>query len=268
MPTLTFNRDSTNDIIDSSTNNIADAITAAQGRVADCYTAISNKGGTLPTTQNLANMPTAISSIPSGGSGGKYKLFQRISDDNGNEIGTVSGFFIDANDLEYAVVCLDSRYRLASGQWCNNNSAVTNMPLYNSIHTGACWGGGDTATENCDKILAFCAANSYTSSGVSHCRSKSFDINSTTYLGQLPNIAELIDIFKNHYILNNKDSSASSSGSSLNFTKWKTSWSSTQYNASNGWLLTFDYSYKAAINGGFTKDKTYFICPVLEIPNQ
>ena len=47
--------------------NIADAITAAQGRVADCYTAISNKGGTLPQTQNLANMPTAIGSIPTGG---------------------------------------------------------------------------------------------------------------------------------------------------------------------------------------------------------
>ena len=46
--------------------SIATAITAAQGRVADCYTAISNKGGTLPATQNLANMPTAIGSIPSG----------------------------------------------------------------------------------------------------------------------------------------------------------------------------------------------------------
>lgn len=48
--------------------SIASAITAAQGRVADCYTAISNKGGTLPVTQNLKNMPTAIGSIPSGGS--------------------------------------------------------------------------------------------------------------------------------------------------------------------------------------------------------
>lgn len=52
--------------------NIADAITAAQGRVADCYTAISNKGGTLPQTQNLANMPTAIGSIPTGGGSTKY----------------------------------------------------------------------------------------------------------------------------------------------------------------------------------------------------
>ena len=52
--------------------SIATAITAAQGRVADAYTAISNKGGTLPATQNLANMPTAINSIPSGGSSEKY----------------------------------------------------------------------------------------------------------------------------------------------------------------------------------------------------
>lgn len=52
--------------------SIASAITAAQGRVADCYTAISGKGGTLPATQNLANMPTAINSIPSGGGSTKY----------------------------------------------------------------------------------------------------------------------------------------------------------------------------------------------------
>lgn len=50
--------------------SIASAITAAQGKVADCYTAISGKGGTLPATQNLSNMPTAINSIPSGGGGG------------------------------------------------------------------------------------------------------------------------------------------------------------------------------------------------------
>lgn len=47
--------------------SIASAITAAQGKVAACYTAISNAGGTLPATQNLSNMPTAIGSIPSGG---------------------------------------------------------------------------------------------------------------------------------------------------------------------------------------------------------
>ena len=48
---------------------IASAITAAQGRVAAAYTAIENKGGTLPATQNTANLPTAIATIPTGGGG-------------------------------------------------------------------------------------------------------------------------------------------------------------------------------------------------------
>lgn len=47
--------------------SIATAITAAQGKVANAYTAVSNKGGTLPATQNLNNLPTAINSISTGG---------------------------------------------------------------------------------------------------------------------------------------------------------------------------------------------------------
>lgn len=43
--------------------SIASAIQQKQQQVADAYTAISNKGGTLPATQDLANMPTAIGSI-------------------------------------------------------------------------------------------------------------------------------------------------------------------------------------------------------------
>lgn len=47
--------------------SIASAIATKQQQVADSYTAVSNKGGTLPATQNLTNLATAISSIPSGG---------------------------------------------------------------------------------------------------------------------------------------------------------------------------------------------------------
>jgi hypothetical protein len=46
--------------------SIASAIQTKQQQVADSYTAVSNKGGTLPATQNLTNLATAISSIPSG----------------------------------------------------------------------------------------------------------------------------------------------------------------------------------------------------------
>ena len=52
--------------------SISSALLAAQGRVADSYTAVSNKGGTLPATQNLTNLATAISSIPSGSTSEKY----------------------------------------------------------------------------------------------------------------------------------------------------------------------------------------------------
>lgn len=49
--------------------SIASAITAAQGRVADCYTSVGTMGGTIPATQNLTNLPAAIESIPTGGGG-------------------------------------------------------------------------------------------------------------------------------------------------------------------------------------------------------
>lgn len=47
--------------------SIATAIEAAQQKVANAYSAVSNKGGSLPATQNLSNLPTAINSIPTGG---------------------------------------------------------------------------------------------------------------------------------------------------------------------------------------------------------
>ena len=47
--------------------SIASAILAKQQQIANAYTAISGKGGTLPATQNLTNLATAISNIPSGG---------------------------------------------------------------------------------------------------------------------------------------------------------------------------------------------------------
>lgn len=47
-------------------STIKQAILALKSRIADAYTAISNKGGTLPATQDSANLATAIASIPSG----------------------------------------------------------------------------------------------------------------------------------------------------------------------------------------------------------
>lgn len=45
---------------------IASEITRINNNIASAYTAVNNKGGTLPATQNSANLATAIDSIPSG----------------------------------------------------------------------------------------------------------------------------------------------------------------------------------------------------------
>lgn len=47
--------------------SIATAIQNAQNKVAAAYDSVALKGGTLPATENLSNLPTAIESIPSGG---------------------------------------------------------------------------------------------------------------------------------------------------------------------------------------------------------
>lgn len=56
---------------------IKTAILALKGRIADAYTAISAKGGTVPAEQTAANLPDAIESIPSGG--GEVYLASGIS---------------------------------------------------------------------------------------------------------------------------------------------------------------------------------------------
>lgn len=48
--------------------SIATAITNLQSRVADAYTSVGNKGGTLPQVQDTLHLPAAIASIPAGSS--------------------------------------------------------------------------------------------------------------------------------------------------------------------------------------------------------
>ena len=197
---------------------------------------------------------------PEGGSSGKYSLLERISDDSNNEIGTVSGFFTDANDVEYAVVCLDAQYRLAKGTYCSNTStAVTDLPMYSSWEILE---AKETATFNTQKILDFCSAQSATSTACTHCRSKSFTIDGTTYYGQLPNIVELVDICKNYIAIQSADTSVSQY-SSLGFPRTSDgTWSSSQCRSNTGWSVVL-----YGVDSGINKTTSCFVAPVLEIPN-
>lgn len=249
---------------------IASEITRINGNIAAAYTAASGKGATMPATRNSANLATCIGTISTGGGGGaKYKLYDRVKDDNNNEIGTVSGFYTDSNDNEYAVVCLDAQYRLAAGAWSSTAGTATNMPLYANYTNIAIWGdGAESATTNTQLILDYCAANNKTSSACEHCRNQSFVIDGVTYYGQLPNLSELLDIFRNHHRIEDADTSSSSAGTTLNWaTDWKSIWASNQCTANNAWFINSVGSTSVYGISGTTKTTNCLVCPVLEIPN-
>ena len=138
-------------------------------------------------------------------------------------------------------------------------TAVTDLPMYSSW---AIWEAKETATFNTQKILDFCTAQSATSTACTHCRSKSFTIDGTTYYGQLPNIVELVDICKNYTAIQSADTSVSQH-SSLGFPRTSDrTWSSTQYASTNGW-----YVGSFGSPGSGYKAGNCFVAPVLEIPN-
>lgn len=203
-----------------------------------------------------------FNTIVQGGGGSApepYPLLSRVTDDSNNEIGTVCGYHTDANNQKYAVVCLDAQYRGTSKDYLStiNAGVITDLA---PINDQTLWENTDTATSNCTKILDFANANGYTSSAVSHCRSKSFVIGGATYYGQLPTIVELTDVFRHRTAINNADTSASQY-SSLIVPSSTDTWSSTQNDGYSGWYLT-----ARGTVGVNHKTTYYFVIPVLEIP--
>lgn len=90
-------------------STIKQAIQALKSRIADAYTAVSNKGGTLPATQDSANLPTAIASIPAG----DVQLIDTIEYTATADLANTQGFFdaviapyqsLEPNNLYVAVI--------------------------------------------------------------------------------------------------------------------------------------------------------------------
>lgn len=188
----------------------------------------------------------------------KYAVLSRVKDDSNNEIGTVVGHHIDANNQKYAIVCLDAQFRLASGQYLSSNVAVTGLPQYAN---SSVYGAKETATFNCDKILAQATASELTSTAVSHCRSKTFMVDSVQYAGQLPTLMELLKILEFMTEVNAADTSASQY-SSLVLSTSTSYWSSSQFSATLGWyVLSNGRTFNSSKNVNYC-----FVSPVLEIP--
>lgn len=241
---------------------VANALNALNTDIQNARMAITNKGGTVTANGGSSQLANDIATIPSGGT--TDVPLTRISDDNGNEIGTWYMNFVDANDNVFKVVLLDAQFRLNRGKWCSNTtSAVTDMPLYSNLRTSNVWESEETATQNTQLILDFCNAQSFTSTACSHCRSKYFIINGITYYGQLPNVPEMCEIAKKYNRLEELDIS-SSEYPLVNFTESRTIWTSNQRANNSGWNLGGSNNYGYLTSN--TKNVDYLICPVLEIP--
>lgn len=231
-------------------------------RALDYDTTTITENGTYVAPNGKTGFNNFVVNVPNGGpaSHKKYKLLDRVYEDiNGDSIGTVVGFHFDANNVEYAIVALDAAYRLASGQYMSSNSGViTGMTSYGNASV---YGAKETATDNCDKILAQCTTSGYTSSAVSHCRAQTFTIVGDTYAGQLPTIMELLKILEFREAVNTADPTATANPT-LIIPNSQYMWASTQFSGSSVWRVN---TWGGTDTSGRTAN--CFVAPVIEIPN-
>lgn len=215
------------------------------------------ENGSYRAPAGYTGLNDIVVNVPDGGptSHRLFSILERVVADDETEVGTVVGFHYDADGKEYAVIALDAKYRLASAQWLDANVSVPDLPSYSNI--GA-YGARETATFNCDKIMAF---EGHTSAAVQHCRAQTFTIDGTEYAGQLPTLMELLKIYEFMAEVNAADTSAEDHAS-LVLKSATNVWSSTQSNGNYAW-------YMSSTNYTNTNSKTfaYFVAPVIEIPN-
>ena len=219
------------------------------------------ENGTYVKSGDYTGLNNIVVNVPEGGPAThkKFALLDRVYEDiDGTAIGTVVGFHTDAQGVEYAVVALDAQYRSASGSYMSSTGSIADLPTYSNAGV---YGARETATFNCDKILAQATASGWTSSAVEHCRNQSFTIDGATYAGQLPTLMELLKVLEWREAVNAADTTAESNPT-LIVPNNQNMWSSSQNSSNNGWLV-YNYGNTNTDN----KTNAYFVLPVLEIPN-
>ncbi|MBO7735321.1 MAG: hypothetical protein J6S67_22335 [Methanobrevibacter sp.] len=232
---------------------------------------------------NVHSLTPVKESGGGGGTGGTYRIMQRVKDDSNNEIGTVCGFFIDSDDNEYAVVCLDAVYRAAALQVCDYGNSLNQYRTIPVIDIPMLYCDNTTATANTTDMLNAAVAWAadveqetgevveITSPAANFCRSKQFTIGGVTYYGQLPTFREIMDIMLYYTEINNADPTASSNPD-LAFGGHEEPYE--DYYAGM-WTSSTGWNGSACLKYGYQPDTTFaegqdefFVAPILELPNQ
>ena len=188
----------------------------------------------------------------------KYELLQRIKDDSGNDVGIVVGFHTDASGNQYAVVCLDAQYRTTDtfATFSTANMHIDGIPNYTDLRL---YEAPETATQNCDALLATATAQGETAPAVTECRSKVFVIGGETYYGQLPTLTELISIMNQRDNINTNDPSTSGPAIEPNTYSYS---SSTQNDDSKAWT-----AFRTGQITAYQKNIIFNLLPIIELPN-
>ena len=192
----------------------------------------------------------------------------------GYSTAAIEGPYVIPDNMEYAVVCLDSTNR-ATGQSLFNNytTKMVGIPTLSlTDNTDTIYSLSQTATENTNAILATATSTGSTSAVANYVRSKSFVIDGNTYYGQIPNAVELLDIYTNRSAINSLDSSG-------NINNSYSCHSSTQIICGGSGSIVGRYSHVfilpwGGLNGNWwdntattLNSASIYTIPVLEIPN-
>ena len=200
----------------------------------------------------------------------RWNLLDRVTDDNGNEIGTVTSFFEADNGIEYTVVCLDAKDRaLDLKLFSDATTQIQGIRIYQITDTYSPFELKESATKINNAILSTATSTSKTSDAVNHCRSKSYTINGQVYYGQVPNVRELAEIYMVRSIVNDQDPTTSSYNSYV-LSGHNGCLSCTQVKNGNNYksyALGTSSEIAAYNNNITTPDKNKIIAPILEIPN-
>lgn len=162
-------------MISDTIQEIADNVARISDNIDNAYTAISNKGGTLPATQDSGNLANAITSIPSGGGG--YTL-QNFIDDGGKFARTNinSAMMQGINQLDFSNVS-DFTYYFNNSTTTDNVFILTGtFPAgfdgssmfygYNSINTIDLSGISMITGNSMNNMFGTCKAHTILATGI------------------------------------------------------------------------------------------------------